>query len=328
MTVDNDTTDPVRALGDDVFAIDTLMSGYDGITAAYLIRAAAPCLVETGTAKSADQVQRAVASLGVGPDDLATIAVTHIHLDHAGGVGDLARAFPRARIVVQESGAPHLVDPGRLLSSARRVFGASVVDDVFGAMTPTDAARIDAVGESAAVDLGAGRRLTALHSPGHARHHLGFVDEGSGDLYVGDAAGLYLPQTNELRPATPPPDFDLDLALASLDAFAARRPERLLFSHFGPVSDVAATLARSAEELRLWVDLAREARHHGLDLDHAVAWVTERTAQRYRRYLADPDLLAKFESLNSTAANLAGINHWLDRLEATPTGPGSTSPGG
>jgi glyoxylase-like metal-dependent hydrolase (beta-lactamase superfamily II) len=326
--VDNDATGPVLALGNDVFSIDTVMSGYDGITAAYLIRSSAPCLVETGTAKSAAQVRRAITSLGVAPEDLATIAVTHIHLDHAGGVGDLAKEFPRARIVVHESGARHLVDPGRLLSSARRVFGDSVVDDVLGVMTPVSRARIDAVGDSASIDLGGGRRLSALHSPGHARHHLGFVDELTGDLYVGDAAGLYLPQTQELRPATPPPDFDLDLALASLDAFAARRPERLLFSHFGPVSDVAPTLAGSADELRLWVDLAREARRDGLDLDHAVAWVTERTAERYHRYLSDPALLAKFESLNSTAANLAGINHWLDRLETASVGPGAASPDG
>ena len=103
-------TEPVD-LGDEVWLVDTRMGGYDGITAGYLIRGERPCLVETGRPRSADEVVRALAGLGVGPDDLATIVVTHIHLDHAGGVGDLAAAFPRAEVVVHEAGARHLADP-------------------------------------------------------------------------------------------------------------------------------------------------------------------------------------------------------------------------
>jgi len=315
--VDGHPPPRVDDLGDEVFAIDTRMSGYDGITAAYLIRGSAPCLVETGTARSAAEVVGALTALGVGSHDLATIVVTHIHLDHAGGVGDLGAAFPRARIVVHETGARHLVDPTRLMASARRVFGAAVVDEVLGPMTPVAGDRVDALGETGVIDLGDGRALDALHSPGHARHHMGFVDRLTGDLYVGDAAGLYIPETGDLRPATPPPDFDLGQALESLAAFVARRPRRLLFSHFGPVDDVAATLERSADELALWVDLAGQARDRQLDLDHAVAWVTERTAARYSALLADAGVAAKFEALNSTAANLAGINRWLDGIEAT-----------
>ncbi len=103
----------VTDLGSGVYTIDTRMSGYSGITAGYLILADRPCLVETGTARSAPVVQEALASLGVGPADLATVVVTHIHLDHAGGVGDVARMFPAAEVVVHERGARHLVEPER-----------------------------------------------------------------------------------------------------------------------------------------------------------------------------------------------------------------------
>ena len=305
---------PPVDLGNEVFAIDTRMSGYDGITSAYLIRSDRPCLVETGTATSAGVVATSLAALGIGPDDLGTIVVTHIHLDHAGGVGDLAEAFPSAEVVVHEAGARHLVDPERLMSSARRVFG-SVLDDVFGLLRPTDAARVKAIGAAGSVDLGAGRSLAAFHSPGHAQHHLGLVDSATGDLYVGDAAGVYVPETQDLRPATPPPDFDLELALHSIESFREIGSTRLLFSHFGPVDDVAQTLERSSEELRLWVELVREARGDALDLDHAVARVTERTAERYARYLADADVVDKFDHLSSTAANIVGINRYLDRVE-------------
>jgi glyoxylase-like metal-dependent hydrolase (beta-lactamase superfamily II) len=312
-------------LGDGVYEIDTRMSGYAGITAGYLILADRPCLVETGTARSAPAVREALSALGVGPADLATVVVTHIHLDHAGGVGDIAAAYPRAEVVVHERGARHLVDPERLMRSARRVFG-SLMDDVFGPLRPTEAHRVRALGDHGSVDLGGGRTLASHHSPGHAQHHVGLVDSLTGDLYVGDAAGLYVPETADVRPATPPPDFDLEVACASLRRFRELGPTRLLFSHYGPVRDVEATLARSEEELRLWVELVRGARAARLDLDHAVATVRDRTRERYAAYLAAAEVEEKFEKLNSVASNIAGINRWLDQVEdqahpmADPTG--------
>ena len=113
----------ITDLGHEVFQIDTRMAGYDGITAGYLIRADRPCLVETGTAPSAPVVRDALARLGIGADDLATVVVTHIHLDHAGGAGDIAAMFPAAQIVVHQRGARHLADPSRLMASARMVYG-------------------------------------------------------------------------------------------------------------------------------------------------------------------------------------------------------------
>src|SRR5262249_11688976 len=238
----------VRALGHDVFEIDTRMAGHEKITAGYLIRSERPCLVETGTAPSAPVVRDALAGLGVGPGDLATVVVTHIHLDHAGGAGDIATMFPRAQIVVHEKGARHLADPARLMDSARRVYGEAL-DALFGELAPTPPERIRAVEERGSIDLGGGRRLDSHYAPGHATHQVGLTDSDRGELNVGDAAGVFLAETQDLRPATPPPDFDLALALDSLRMFAALRPARLLFSHFGPAGEVAQTLERSAQEL-------------------------------------------------------------------------------
>jgi glyoxylase-like metal-dependent hydrolase (beta-lactamase superfamily II) len=301
-------------LGHDVFQIDTFMAGYARITAGYLIRGERPCLVETGTAPSAPVVAEALAGLGVGPADLATVVVTHIHLDHAGGTGDLAAMFPGAEVVVHERGARHLADPSRLMASAQAVWGDEL-DQLFGTLAPTPAERIRAVDQADTIDLGGGRRLDSHYAPGHARHHIALIDSVSGDLYVGDAAGVYIPDTGDLRPLTPPPDFDLATVLQSLRTFAALRPTRLLFSHYGPVDEVAETLDRSAEEINIWVDETKRARGHGLDLDHAVAMVAERTRQRYAILSpdADPELAAKYDRTSSTAANVAGISHWLDQ---------------
>jgi len=304
----------VMSLGHDVFQIDTRMAGYAGITAGYLIRGSRPCLVETGTAPSAPVVRDALALLGIGPMDLATVVVTHIHLDHAGGAGDIAAMYPAAEIVVHQRGARHLADPSRLMASARTVYGAAL-DRLFGTLAPVPSDRIRALDDVGSVDLGGGRRLDSHYSPGHAKHHVGLIDSLSGDLYVGDAAGVYIPDTGDLRPATPPPDFDLSTALSSLRMFAALRPSRLLFSHYGPVSEVASTLERSAEELRIWVEHTQEARDAGLDLDHAVAMVSERTQDRYAslRAGADPAVAAKFERISGARANVEGIMHWLDK---------------
>ena len=309
--------DLITDLGHEVFQIDTRMAGYDGITAGYLIRSDRPCLVETGTAPSAPIVRDALAALGIGPDDLATVVVTHIHLDHAGGTGDIAAMFPAAEVVVHELGARHLADPSRLMASARMVYGDEL-DDLFGILAPTPAERIRTVERTGVVDLGGGRRLESHYSPGHARHHVGLIDSVSGDLYVGDAAGVYIQETGDMRPATPPPDFDLEVALESLRTFAALQPARLLFSHFGPVTAVEDTLDRSAAEIRLWVDETRRARKAGMDLDHAAAMVAERTRQRYRVLAddADPEIAAKYDRVGGTQANVAGIMRWLDKAEA------------
>jgi glyoxylase-like metal-dependent hydrolase (beta-lactamase superfamily II) len=307
----------ITALGHEVFQIDTRMAGYEGITAGYLIRSDRPCLVETGTAPSAPVVRDALAQLGVGAADLATVVVTHIHLDHAGGAGDIAAMFPAARIVVHQRGARHLADPSKLMASARLVYG-DALDRLFGVLAPVPAGRIVALEDTGTIDLGGGRRLDSYYSPGHAKHHVGLADSATGDLYVGDAAGVYIPETGDLRPATPPPDFDLDTALGSLRTFAALRPARLMFSHYGPVGDVAQTLERSAEEIRVWVDQTRQARVAGLDLDHAVAMVAERVRDRYAAYRPGvaPAIVEKFERISSTSGNVGGIMHWLDKQES------------
>ena len=311
----------ITDLGHGVFQIDTRMAGYEGITAGYLIQADRPCLVETGTAPSAPVVRDALGRLGIGAGDLAAVVVTHIHLDHAGGAGDIAAMFPAAQIVVHRLGARHLADPSRLMAGARMVYGAAL-DRLFGVLAPVPADRIVALEDTGTIDLGGGRHLNSHYSPGHAKHHVGLVDSESGDLYVGDAAGVYIPETGDLGPATPPPDFDLEIALASLRKFAALRPTRLLFSHYGPVSPVAETLDRSAEELKIWVDETRRARGAGLDLDHAVAMVRDRTKDRYAAFHpdADPAIGEKFDRLSGAALNVGGIMSWLDKAEQSSIG--------
>src|SRR5271154_2931256 len=202
------------------------------MTAGYLVDGDAPLLVETGSQSSVPVLLEALAELGVSAGDLAGVAVTHIHLDHAGGVGDVARAFPKAKVYVHEKGARHLADPSRLIDSAARVYGP-LLDSLYGRLDPTPPERLHVLEDGEEIEVGPGRSLTAVDSPGHAKHHLGLHDSLSGVLFAGDAVGVKLPDGGVLRPATPPPDFDLDQALTSLRKFAARRPSGIALAHYG-----------------------------------------------------------------------------------------------
>lgn len=302
----------IQDLGNNVFSIDTLMGGFEGITSSYFIASDRPALIETGAALSAPHVKASLKELGCSAQDLATIVVTHIHLDHAGGVGDLAKEYPNARVVVHERGARHLADPTKLVASAYRVFGTKM-DEMFGPLIPTDPDRIDALGQRETIDLGAGRSLDTFHNPGHASHHVALIDSQTGDLYTGDAAGVYVPETGDVRPATPPPDFDFELALNSLQAMQAVAPTRLLFSHFGPTTEIARVFEDSLTQLHYWVEWVKQAHHEGMDFDHALLMVLAKDQAVNSRFFTNPEVSDKYEYLSSSESQVSGIWHWLEK---------------
>src|SRR5438045_4210521 len=189
-----------EAIGPGVVELDTLLGGWQRVTAGYLIEGPAPVLVETGSQSSVPALLAALEAHGVAAGDLAGVAVTHIHLDHAGGVGDVARAFPRATVYVHEKGARHLADPARLVESAAMVYG-DLLDTLYGRLDPTPVERIHVLEDGEAINIGGGRSLTAVDSPGHAKHHLALHDSESGLLFAGDAIGVRLPDAGVLRPA-------------------------------------------------------------------------------------------------------------------------------
>jgi glyoxylase-like metal-dependent hydrolase (beta-lactamase superfamily II) len=289
-----------------VTEIDTRLGGWDRVTAGYLLDGPAPVLVETGSQSSVPVLLGALDELGVAPDDLAGVAVTHIHLDHAGGVGDVAKAFPRATVYVHEKGARHLVDPARLVDSAARVYG-DLLDSLYGRLDPTPSERIHVLHDGEAIEVGDGRVLTAVDSPGHARHHLGLHDSQSGVLFAGDAVGVRLPDAGVLRPAAPPPDFDLDQALHSLHRFAERRPTALALAHYGVLWNPEGLLAEAEVTLRAWADEAERAWRQGRDIAAALAQAFAADVEA-----VDPAHREKLETLNGVHSNAAGFRRWLE----------------
>jgi glyoxylase-like metal-dependent hydrolase (beta-lactamase superfamily II) len=307
------TTEP-RRIADGVLELDTLLGGWQRVTAGYLLEGSAPVLVETGSQSSVPVLLATLDRIGVGADELAGVVVTHIHLDHAGGVGDVARAFPAATVYVHPKGARHLADPARLVASAARVYGP-LLDSLYGRLDPTPSARIHALEDGEVISIDAGRQLVAVDSPGHAKHHVGLHDSMSGILFAGDAVGVKLPDGGVLRPSTPPPDFDLEQALTSLQRFAARRPSGIALAHYGLLDDPPSLLAEAEATLRQWAETAEAAFRDGRDIAAALS-------ERFDPPLEGlaPEHREKLDIMNGVHSNAAGMRRWLETRDR-PSAP-------
>jgi glyoxylase-like metal-dependent hydrolase (beta-lactamase superfamily II) len=315
---------PISEHGDGIRAIDTMMGGLTSVTAGYLIDAPRPALIECGPALSIEHVISGLRAVGMDPDDLAYMIVTHIHLDHAGGAGDVAVAFPNATVVVSEVGARHMHDPERLNASAKQVYG-ELYERIYGDCTPIPLERLRGVADGDSIDLGGGRRLELLYTPGHAKHHVAVADGDTGAIFVGDSVGVKMPGMTVLRPATPPPDFHLEAALASLDRMAQRDPSRIYLAHYGPVDPPDEALETAVDRLHVWADTAEAAYHEADELDHVAETLAQRFAQEVPQEAidADPDLSGRVDLLSGYRSNAAGFLRYFKRRDdgtLTPVG--------
>lgn len=307
--------------------VDTRTAGMTKVTAGYLIDAPRPTLIECGPALSVDHVIDTLRGLGMDPDDLAYLVCSHIHLDHAGGAGDVAAAFPGATIVVSEVGARHLVDPGRLNASSRQVYG-DVMDTVYGDCTPIAAERVRGVADGEVLDLGGGRRLDLLYTPGHAKHHIAAFDSDTGALFVGDSVGVKMPGMAVIRPATPPPDFDLLLAHRTLDRYRGLNPETIFLAHYGAVNPPLQALEEASERLTLWAETAEAAYAEagGADseghsaLDHVADTLGRRFADEILAAAGDdPEAGERVALLSGVRSNAMGLVRYFQQRAAGKT---------
>jgi glyoxylase-like metal-dependent hydrolase (beta-lactamase superfamily II) len=222
-----------------------------------------------------------------------TLLLTHIHLDHAGATGALVERYPGLEVWVHAKGAPHLVDPTRLLRSAERIYGDEL-EKLWGRVLAVPAENVRALEGGETVEA-AGRELEVAYTPGHASHHVVYFDRSDGTAYVGDVAGVRIPPSDFIRLPTPPPDIDVEAWERSIDLVAARRPARLALTHFGAVEEPAPHLESTKTRLHEQAELARRMLEQNGDGDEAMrAFVSELT--RITHESTDPETAAVFEA--------------------------------
>lgn len=297
----------IERLGQDLYMIDAWMEEHPERLACYLFDTPERVLVEVGPSATLHHLTAALTELGI--DELAAIVVTHIHIDHAGGAGQLAQAFPKARIGVHAKGLRHLADPERLWSSAVGVFGEEWLATNWGPMVPIDRDRLLVLDEGDRVSLGAGRSIDVLYTPGHAKHHLTFFEPGSGGMFVGDSLGLCYPHGHVVQPVTPPPDFDPVAATAQMRRMASMEPEFLGFAHFGPNHDVEQALTESEARLWDWVRFVEGVQH--LDDQAATTALREWTLQGYRDRGFGEEQIRTYDRATFWPMQAVGIRRWL-----------------
>jgi glyoxylase-like metal-dependent hydrolase (beta-lactamase superfamily II) len=275
-------------------------------------------LVDTGCNESVPATVAALAELGLAPESVDYVILTHVHLDHAGGAGAMMQAFPKARLVVHPRGARHMADPTKLLAGATAVYGQAEVRRLYGDVLPVDVSRIIEATNELKIDL-AGRELLCLDTPGHARHHICIVDRRSGHVFVGDTFGLSYRELDTdgrqfIFPTTTPVQFDPDALHASLDLLMSYRPEAVYLTHYSQVRDVAAKALDLHRLIDAHLTIARfetEAspdRHSRIRAGLAHLLVDE--AKRFGCRLQPAEILEIFAA--DLDLNAQGLGVWLD----------------
>jgi glyoxylase-like metal-dependent hydrolase (beta-lactamase superfamily II) len=235
------------------------------------------------------------------------LLLTHIHLDHAGATGSLVERWPELEVFVHERGAPHLIDPSRLLESARRLYGENM-DPWWGGMIPVPERNIRILTGGERILDGS---FEVAYTPGHASHHVCYLHAGT--AFVGDVGGVRIDSESLTIPPTPPPDIDLGAWHESIDRVRAWRPDRLSITHFGAYEDVDRQLDQVAARLDEWADLAREA-PEGTFTSTVEAMIEEG---------ATPGLLPTYTQAASPGQLYAGLErYWRKRAEAVPPAAG------
>jgi glyoxylase-like metal-dependent hydrolase (beta-lactamase superfamily II) len=233
-----------------VAPIDLHWQGSERLIGSYLLETDdGPAIVDCGPTTCVDALKRGLAAHGLALGEVRHLLLTHIHLDHAGAAGTLVREHPALRVHVSEVGAPHLVDPSRLDRSARRIYGDEF-ETLFGELSPVPEESVHVAGARVV-------GLDCFPTPGHASHHVCYVD-ADGMLYAGDAAGVRIQPSPAVLPPTPPPEFDLEAWRTTLDELERRDPARLALTHFGVVEDPDSHLPALRERLEAWTGWVRD----------------------------------------------------------------------
>ncbi len=303
------SVDTSNVVSTNIRLVDLEHLGTSQVIAACLLESSlGSTLIDPGPASTLETLQARLTEHGVEISDLTSILLTHIHLDHAGATGSLVRLNPRITVHVHERGAPHMIDPDRLIQSATRLYGADM-DRLWGPFLPVPAANVRTLSGGETLRI-SGRTVEVAYTPGHASHHVSYLDGESGVAFVGDTGGIRIANLPYVLAPTPPPDIDLELWKESLARISDWRPVRLFLTHFGPADGVADQLARLWDALRERTDAVRQSlQAESTDAERSKEYERQ-VAEDLRRHLSEAEA-HRFEAGSGTHMGWAGLARYL-----------------
>ena len=260
-----------------IWTIDLGFQDRAGVIAAYLVTDGHEVtLIETGPSTCLPNLEEGIRRAGLKPEWIRKVLVTHIHLDHSGAAGVLAQRNPNLKVYVHPLGAPHLIDPSKLIASAARIYGENM-DRFWGEIAPVPAEQVVELRDGETIK--AGREFTVLFTPGHAKHHVAFVDREEGTAFTGDVGGIRMPGTDYLCAPTPPPDLDPEAWRESVAKLKATHSRRLYLTHFGACDGAQAALDATLESLDRFLAMGETAYASGSDQPTLTAELHNEMAQ-------------------------------------------------
>lgn len=253
----------VTRIDERIHLVDLEPAGIENFIASYILRGNHVAIVETGPASTVHNLLASLKEQDVKPEEVAYVAVSHIHLDHSGGAGTLLKHLPNAKLIVHQRGASHIANPEKLWTQAREALGN--IAEIYGKPEPVQEEKIIAATDGMTFDVGDGVKLRVVETLGHASHHSSYYEPLSQGVFTGDAAGVYLKKFDIVVPTAPPP-FRLDIALASLTKLLRLKPKHLYYTHFGKAENAAEKLQAYAKRLKLWASTVKEGMAKGESL--------------------------------------------------------------
>jgi len=293
--------------------IDLGFMGTEGIIASFLLMGeGSAAIIETGPTTCLDNLMQGLEDRGVAPEDVRQVFLTHIHLDHSGASGHLAESLPNAVFYVHEVGYPHLVDPSKLLKSAARIYGEENMNELFGEARSVPEDRLVKLEGGEELEA-AGGLLSAHYTPGHAYHHLAYLEPGSEMLFAGDVAGVRLAGQSYVKPPTPPPEVDIEAWKGSIETIRKLNPKVLCPTHFGSFEDVGRHLGELEQRLEEWLLLVEERMDEGLSQEDIAEELEAKGDAEMLREGADPKDSERYELAANYEMLVAGLMRYVSR---------------
>jgi glyoxylase-like metal-dependent hydrolase (beta-lactamase superfamily II) len=268
-------------------------------------------IIDPGPSSTLPRLRAELKESGLSMADVRALVLTHIHLDHAGACGTLVREHPDLRVYVHERGAPHMVDPAKLLASVTRLYG-DAMDRLWGEVRPVPAGAIVTLTGGERISVG-GRGLDVAYTPGHASHHVSYFAADAGIAFVGDAAGVRLNPGGFILPPTPPPDIDLDVWRDSLARIGRWHADTLFVTHFGPYAPSAAHLTEMADHIEWVSGLAKLSLDRDATDEDREKWFADEIRRELQRR-GGPDDVRAYEVAGRFDLNWRGLaRYWRKR---------------